>query len=221
MKLLFGLLFFISLSGDCLSQKVIKMAVQKEDLKFLEKSELSNTKHYYGQHILIKELSIEGSYGEKMARYDDRDLMQKLGFTRKMKIEVLRELLSFKGDTTASNKYYFIRVKKPNSNEYSARWVIPEFQNFTLEVEALFSFTRLLTIGLPPIQPVLIDRRTGEKLNGNRERLNEVFSIYQKWFKDNLKNNFVGYRMPLEETSFCWLDDDGYPEKYMAEKLWQ
>lgn len=139
---------------------------------------------------------------------DDRKVMRELKFTKEMKIQVLKELLSFQEDTAKSNKYYFMKVKKPKTNKFSYELVIPRDKCFTIEIEALFSFTWYFTRYVPPIQPTLLDRRTGEPINCNRKKVNEVYAIYRRWLKKYKSKNFVDFKLPLEGTPYGWLGDD-------------
>lgn len=70
---------------------------------------------------------------------------------------------------------------------------------YTIQVEALYSFTRLLTIGFPPIRPTIVNRKTGEHLNTNLGAIREVYEIYRNWFAQNAKMTLNPYRFRLRE----------------------
>jgi hypothetical protein len=121
-------------------------------------------------------------------------------------VTILEELLTFVGDSTISNKaYYFTpdRMTRPKG-----------IKTFTIQVEALFSFTRMLTQGLPKITPVLIDTRTDEYINGNHEAIKKVYTIYNNWLKENKLNNFKNRDFPLEGTNYEWQGDQASLKKH-------
>lgn len=191
----------------------------KQALKLLEKSPYSYSKNNCGQHISIREPLPGGDIGERLDLGDDREIIGKLNFTKIMKIELLKEFLQFKGDTTRSNKYYFMKIKRPNSNNYTTRWTIPNVKGFTIEIEALFSFTWILTKNTPPIQPILIERMTGKQINFDRVKVNEVYDIFRKWIEANEKTDFENFKLPLEGTPYHWLGDDVDLSPYLKNRL--
>lgn len=139
---------------------------------------------------------------------DDRKVMRELKFTKEMKIQVLEELLNFQGDTAKSNKYYFMKVKKNKTNKFNYELTVPRDKCFTIEIEALFSFTWYFTRYVPPIRPTLFDRRTGEPINCDRKKVKDVYNIFRKWLKNYKNKNFVDFKLPLEGTPYGWLGDD-------------
>lgn len=216
----FGIYLLVFMNSCILSFAQIgkKAQTNKVTFNFLEKSDYSFSKNNYGQHIVIKEPLPIGDVGERLDIGDDREIIGKLKFTKAMKIELLKEFLNFQGDTTKSNKYYFMKVKQP-SNNYSTRWAIPEGKNFTIEIEALFSFTWILTKNTPPIQPVLIDRTTGKEINSDKAKVRIVYNIFKRWLKVNKRTGFKNFKLPLEGSPYRWLGDNVDLTPYLISTL--
>lgn len=173
--------------------------------KYLEKTALIRDKRAYGQSIVLIKPPPENWADDFIAK-DDRATMGSLNFTREMRIQVLRELLSYENDTVKSNKLFYIR----------GRWKNVESKDFTIEVEALYSFTRMLTRDMPRMLPVLIERKTGKDITGERTKNAEIYAIYRKWLKKNEKSNFQHIQYPLTGTPFDWdggEDNDIYLNK--------
>ena len=132
---------------------------------------------------------------------DDRDEIFRSGYTRNDRIQILCEYLTFEGDTAKSNRQYDFRA--------AYRSTLPEDTvGYTIQVEALYSFTRLLTIGIPPIRPTILDRKTRENLNTNLSVIKEVYEIYRRWFEQHKKTDFKSISFPLEGTPYAWLGED-------------
>lgn len=143
---------------------------------------------------------------------DDRDIISRSKYTRDDEIKILGEYLTFRGDTSISNKQYRFKA--------ASHMVRPEGINgFTIEIEALYSFTRMLTKGLPPIKPMLINRTTGEQLNTNLKVVNEVYDIYSKWYNANKKTEFKNITLPLTGSPYCWLEEDKGMEPFLKKSL--
>jgi len=173
--------------------------------RLLYKTEPDTTRGLYKQHIDVVDRRRPAGVGEDtliiLNNLDDRDIMTGSKYTRAESIEVLKEFLTFQGDTVPSNKRYFF------PEDYVFRQP-KEKEHFTIEVEALYSFTKMLTIGLSPIKPVIIERQTGKSINADRKKMDEVYAIYKRWFADNSKTNFMNMTWPLANTPYRWLGDD-------------
>jgi hypothetical protein len=132
---------------------------------------------------------------------DDRDKISRSKYTHAECIEILGEYLTFKDDKTKSDKRYQFKA---------AFHMIPpdDTTGFTVQIEALFSFTWMLTIGYPPIRPTLVDRLTGQHLNQDKFVINEVFEIYTEWLEENKKSGYKNIRLPLEGTPYAWLGEE-------------
>jgi hypothetical protein len=179
--------------------------------KFLFKSEFDTTNYLLGSHIELIEI-LPKSEDLIIISIDDRDKIYRSGYKRADCIKILSEYLTFQGDTSKSNKRYHF---KP-----AFHMTLPEDTvGYTIQVEALYSFTRMLTIGYPPIRPTIVDRKTGEHLNTNLVAISEVYAIYKKWFDHNKKNDFNSIKFPLEGTPFAWLGEDKMSNRYFRESL--
>jgi hypothetical protein len=173
---------------------------QQQLTRFLYKTNLDTSANRYGAHIEVKQILPKT---DELIRVtiDDRDIISRSGYSRKDQIEILGEYLTFRGDKTVSNKTYQFKAAY-----YMER---PEdIAGFTVEIEALYSFTRMLTQGLPPMRPMLINRKTGEELNTKPEVIREVYTIYEYWYKQNAASDFRNITLPLAGTPYCWLGED-------------
>ena len=143
---------------------------------------------------------------------DDRDIISRSGYSRHDEIKILGEYLTFRGDTSISNKkYHFIAAY---------HMVRPQAINgFTVQIEALYSFTRMLMVGYPPIKPALIDCTTGEEVNANQEKVNEIYAIYSKWYQENLKSDFKNISLPLSGSRYCWLGQNKDLKLYLKKSF--
>lgn len=92
-------------------------------------------------------------------------------------------------------------------------------KGFTVEIEALYSFTRMLTIGLPPIRPVLLDRATRKPVNTDARVVRKVFDIYSRWYRENLKTDFKNLTLPLTGSPYCWMGEERGMERYLKKAL--
>jgi len=179
--------------------------------RFLEKTNLVNIPQIYGQHIrIVDDLVLKENKFEE--RIDDRDILMR--FSKKEKIMILEEYLTFENDTTQSNKYYYFRKKI-----YGGEWVIPKAKNFTIQIEALFSFTKMLTKRDAPLFPVLIERETGVEINGNVDKMKQVYSIYREWLRQNKYNDFEKIELPLKNSPYRWSGEDCNIKEYILETL--
>ncbi|MEQ1553809.1 MAG: hypothetical protein ABL929_06510 [Ferruginibacter sp.] len=170
--------------------------------EFLFKTKFDTTRYLLGTHIELKVILPKAEPGEFIKLgLDDRDEIFRSGYSRLEHIQILREYLAFEGDTAKSNRRFHFKPAY-----YST---LPEDTvGYTIQVEALYSFTRLLTIGFPPIRPTIVNRKTGEHLNTNLGAIREVYEIYRNWFAQNAKNDFKSISLPLEGTSYAWLGED-------------
>jgi hypothetical protein len=167
---------------------------------FLYKTDRDTNNYSLSSHIEVRE-RLPNTQEYIRIDIDDRDKISRSLYTRSECIEILGEYLTFKDDKTKSDKKYQFKV---------AYHMIPpdDTTGFTVQIEALFSFTWMLTTGLPPIRPTLIDRETGEHLNTDTFVINKVFEIYTKWYEENKKSGFKNIRLPLDGTPYAWLGEE-------------
>ncbi len=182
------------------SYSVMPKSYAIAELKFLSKTNFDTSRGNYGQHIEIKHSIIESDQLQ-IVSVDDRDIINNAGYSRTDIFMILGEYLCFRGDTSVSNKKFIFKGSQSMMH-------INDIEGFTIQIEALYSFTRMLTIGYPPIKPMIINRNTGENLNSNPEAIKEVFEIYEKWYRKNLRNGFKEIKLPLSNSKYCWSDED-------------
>jgi hypothetical protein len=191
----------------------IMSAIGQENFKrkFLFKSKYDTTNYLLGSHIELIEI-LPNSEDLIILTIDDRDKFFRSQYKRADYIEILSEYLTFQGDTAKSNKRYHF---KP-----AFHMTLPEDTiGYTIQLEALYSFTRMLTFGYPPIRPTIVDRKTGKHLNTNLAAINEVYTIYKKWFDQSKKNDFQSIKFPLEGTPYAWLGEDKMSNRYFRGRL--
>jgi hypothetical protein len=80
-------------------------------------------------------------------------------YSRQDELAILKEYLAFEGDKRARNKLYRFKA--------GGRMIKPNVANFTIQIEALYSFTKMLTVSYSRTKPALINCSTGEPLNDN------------------------------------------------------
>jgi len=193
------------------SISIFSQDTQKRE--FLFKSKYDTTKYLFGSHIELKVVLPKSDGFIKMGN-DDLDKILRSGYNRADHIRILREYLSFEGDTAKSNRCFQF---KP-----AYYCTLPENTvGYTIQIEALYSFTRLLTIGYPPIRPTILDRKTGEHLNMNVCAVREVYEIYRKWYDENEKTDFKSISLPLDGTSYAWLGEDKMNKYYFRPDLFE
>lgn len=203
-------LLFICFMSSC--SRSISQTKQQQSRQFLYKSNLDTSKNYYGSHIEVKQILPDKTDGLISNNIDDRDIIGRSKYNRDEQIKLLGEYLTFRGDTNISNKKYQFKA--------ASHMVRPEGINgFTVEIEALYSFTRMLTVWLPPIKPMLINRTTGEELNSNAKVVSEVYDIYIKWYNENKKTDFKNITLPLTGSPYCWLGEDKGMEPFLKKSL--
>lgn len=179
--------------------------------EFLFKTELDTSIGNYGVHIEVKQVLPDTKELIPMS-IDDRDIIGRSKYSRENRIRILGEYLTFRNDTSISNKKYHFKA--------AFHMERPEGVNvFTVNIEALYSFTRMLTVGYPPIKPALINRVTGELLNANTKVVNEVYDIYEKWYRENMRTDFKNISLPLAGSAYCWLGEDKGMERYLKKSL--
>ena len=181
-------------------------------LKFLYRTDFDTSSENKGQHIEVKQVLPKTDELIPMS-IDDRDIISRSGYSRSDETKILGEYLTFCGDTAISNKKYHF---KPAYYMVHPKGVT----GFTVQIEALYSFTRMLMEGYPPIKPALIDCATGEEVNTNPEKVKEVYDIYSKWYQENQKSDFKNLTLPLEGSRYCWLGQDkDLKSRYLKKSL--
>lgn len=179
--------------------------------KYLYKTALDTSGAYYGCHIVVREI-LPRTKGLIQLSIDDRDIIARSNYNRDIKITILGEYLTFRGDTSTSNKLYILRSGTSMTH--------PEgIEGFSVQIEALYSFTRMLTDGFPPIRPALLDRATGKPVNTDARAVSEVFDIYSRWYKENLKTDFKNLALPLAGSPYCWIGEGRGMERYLKKSL--
>ncbi|WP_316826017.1 MULTISPECIES: hypothetical protein [Pedobacter] len=169
-------------------------------LKYLSLSDSVTQSQTCERHIEV--LYKENSLTEFPS--DDRIAFDRLGLNKTDRIKILREYLSFYGDTCVSNKYFSnIYGRSHNRLEISKKNI-----RYPVEVEALYSMTTMLFKGSVIISPVLINKQTGETCNFKRNDLDIVYKIYREWFVKMKKGNFSELSWPLEGRNYKWLGED-------------
>ena len=181
------------------------------DNSFLIKTEFDSSRDCFGSHIEIRQILPKTDELIPMS-IDDRDIINRSGYGRAEEIVILGEYLQFQGDTTISNKRYHFKA---------AYYMTPPegIPNFTVQIEALYSFTRMLMIGFPPIKPMLIDRTTGEPLNNNPIAVKEIFDIYTEWYNRSKQSGFQNLSLPLNQTKYSWLGEQKVTRPYLKKQL--
>lgn len=215
MKQLFiTLLFFFALSSGRIPPREMDQPVSTLDQpvrKYLFKTALDTSGAYYGCHIVVREI-LPRTKGLIQLSIDDKDIIARSNYNRDIKITILGEYLTFRGDTSTSNKLYILRSGTSMTH--------PEgIEGFSVQVEALYSFTRMLIIGFPPIRPALLDRTTGKPVNTDARVVSEVFDIYSRWYKENLKTDFKNLTLPLAGSPYCWVGEGPGMERYLKKSL--
>ncbi|WP_280647436.1 MULTISPECIES: hypothetical protein [unclassified Dysgonomonas] len=176
----------------------------KEDTLSLSASRNLDIEYKY----FVKKKSLNGGYCLELkavthvdsiakAKYgsliEDRDVFS--GYSYSQKIEILEELLSFQGDTAKSGKSY-----KINSPDLSRIYIEP----FNIQIESLYTFSKMLLIGYPPILPKLTDKNEVINLNGNQTVVDEVYELYRQWLQNAIKNDFRNLTLPMSGSYYQW-----------------
>lgn len=166
--------------------------------------------------VKLRHIEIHDVIIDSMIILDDRVMINKMRLSKADRIQVLKEYLSFRGDITRSNKSYPVGFGR-GENRLK---VIYDKMYYSIEVEALYSFTSMLFYGSTPISPILIKTKTGDICNSNRTDLDEVYKCYYKWFKRMEKTNFSNLTWPLENSGYHWLGQLDNIERLLKKDLY-
>lgn len=157
--------------------------------KYIIKQKLLDESYYLR---LIPGNSIDSitvsKHGQKI---EDRDLF--IAYPHNQKIEILKELLSFQGDTTKSDKMY--KMKTPDLQRI-------EVQPFTIQIESLYTFSRMLLLGFPEFLPKLTNKKENMNYNGCQSTVDEVYAIYRQWLQDAIDSDFKSLALPMTGTMY-------------------
>ena len=147
-----------------------------------------------------KDSVIKAKHGKLI---EDKDLFYAYSYPRK--IEILQELLSFQGDTTMSSKSY--KIKLPDLRRI-------DVEPFTIQIEALYTFSRMFLKMYPDFLPKLTDKKGKKNYNGNQAKVNEVYSIYIDWLEDAIQKDFNNLTLPMTGTKYQWEGQDKITDKW-------
>jgi hypothetical protein len=137
-----------------------------------------------------KDSVIKAKYG---ARIDERDSFSDYSYSQK--IEILKELLSFQGDTTKSSKSY--KIKTPDLRR-------TQVEPFTIQIEALYTFSRIFLLGFPDFLPKLTDKNGEINYNNCQCIIDEVYEIYRQWLQNAVDSDFNNLSLPMSGTKYQW-----------------
>jgi hypothetical protein len=199
MKILY-ILFFMLINANI----SVAQCVENSYFKFLEINFSKNSKEKR-RHISIKtpQFKIEGMVNIT----DDRTVFYM--YSAKDRKKILQEYLLFSGDTSVSNKFFIV--------DAASRTRI--FQDVTVEVEALFTFSWLLIRDYPKIEPKLFFRETNIPVTKD-EDLKSIFRIYKIYFEDLKRNNGKINHWPLDGTAYYWKGEPFDKKIYLSNSLW-
>jgi len=179
--------------------------------KYLYKTALDTSAASYGCHIAVREI-LPRTKGLIQLSIDDRDIIARSKYGRDIKIKILGEYLTLRGDTSVSNKMYVLRSGTSMTHPDGIK-------GLSVQIEALYSFTRMLTIGFPPIRPALLDRATGRPVNTDARVVSEVFDIYTRWYEEQLRTDFKDLSLPLAGSPYCWIGEEKGMKQYLKKSL--
>jgi uncharacterized protein with PIN domain len=115
-----------------------------------------------------------------------------------MKIAAIESLLEFAGDTSI----VCMKVYKYGPSKDTIEAI-----KYTLQIDALYNINYLtlgaLTFKYSPV-PIIIDTASNQSIEGDFQKISEVFSIYALWIKKNKKTAFKNYELPLSRTRYQW-----------------
>lgn len=194
--------FIIGLVILCSSCSTYKVSDQSE-LKYLTlvPDRLSKGR----AHIELRDANkISLNSWELFLPQDDRELIGRLNYTKNDRIAIIEEYFSYQGFRQLSDKYYESRIGTTKNKVKIVDEKIP----FTIEVEALYAISIMLLDYNVSISPALINTKTGQYSNGNEKEMQEIFSIYKKWFHKMEENEFKQLTWPLAGSKFKWLGRD-------------
>ena len=174
----------------------------QKNYKYITKHKKSEKDEYYLeiQPSSEKYFNAKSKHGKII---DDRDIF--VGYSYHQKIEILQELLTFCGDTTRSCKKYKIREDAIISFE---------IQPFTTQIEALYTFSRVLMLAFPSIKPQLTDKRGRKNYNNDQKAIDEVYGIYRTWLKKEKKSRFENFELPMSGTKYKWNGQEKLSNKW-------
>jgi hypothetical protein len=208
MKLTITVLSIVFATG--ISCKTAKRIQTPATTQFLSKSKIDTSRHHYGQHLELKFIFPPDAKPGVFYTLGNEDGFS-AWYSKKQKKQILEEYLTFNGDTTKSDKqYYFFKYTYPQDREH-----------FTIQIEALFSFTRMFVRGYPPLQPKLIDKNTGIVLNNDQSAIDEIYLIYKRWLQSNIRNDFNDFALPLENTRYQWVGQSVEMKEYTSNRWWK
>ncbi|WP_437921202.1 hypothetical protein [Sphingobacterium sp. LRF_L2] len=197
MKIIY-ILFFILINTNVSFTQCIEDA----HFKFLE---INLSKKSKDKYISIKMPPIKREGIVNIT--DDRTVF--VMYSAKNRLKILQEYLLFNGDTTVSDKFFIINATSRTR----------KFQGVTLEVEALFTFSWLLTRGYPKIEPKLFFRETNIPVTKD-EDLKSIYKIYKNYFENlKRKKGKISY-WPLDGTPYCWKGEPFEKEIYLSNSLY-
>lgn len=183
------------------TKNTLSLNHQDEEYKYIVKRKALDGGYYLEvKPATPKDSVIKAKYG---ARIDDRDSF--IDYTYSQKVEILNELLCFQGDTTKSVKLY-----KINSPDLSKVKVQP----FTIQIEAIYTFSRLLLLGYPPFLPQLTDKDGKANYNGCQCVVNEVYEIYRQWLNNAINSEFKDLNLPMSGTKYQWEGQEKITSKW-------
>jgi len=164
--------------------------------------------------IIVKLQNHKGKFvNMEEENYYSSDLSVIYYYDDSTRMKILQEFLTFYGDTTHSSKSYF---PYPGYGKYK-----PKEKDFTVQIEALYTFTSLLVGGYICCEPILIEKDTNEKVNTNQEKLRIIYNIYQKWLNENKETGFINYKLPLDGTPYMWKNETTYMKMFMGNHLFK
>ncbi|TQM50847.1 hypothetical protein BDE36_2611 [Arcticibacter tournemirensis] len=178
----------------------------KKQLHYLRLTELTVT-HSLQQHIELRDSHKVKYADDEFFLQDDREIMERLGYSERQKTAVIKEYLLFQGCRSKSNKQYAFHIGTTENRLMRAHDSI----TFSVEVEALYSLSILLLKHNVRISPVLINKTTGRVCNYNRMEMDEIYSLYRKWFVIFEQNKFKRFVWPLKNSNYGWLGESDAP----------
>jgi len=167
---------------------------------FIKRKSLNDDYFLELKPATAKDSIAKATYGE---RIDDRDIF--IGYSYSQRIEILHEILTFQGDTTKSDKLY--KIKLPDLSRV-------EVKPFTIQIEALYTFSRMLLLAFPEMKPKLTNKKEKANYNGNQCVVDEVYAIYRKWLQDAVESDFRDLNLPMSGTKYQWEGQQKITDKW-------
>jgi hypothetical protein len=189
---IFPLIYFITQFDSHLSSKENKYLYIKK-----VKTTCGTANSQGHKIILLPSLRNQHFVAEPSCTYEWDKVFS--GYKLEQKIELLKELLSFRDDTSRCSmpvcRYGYSKINSPRTTHYS------------MQIDALYLLT-LLTASSYSLYycpyPVLVDNETGQEINNDPVKMREVYSIYEEWFAENKNHNFENYNLPLRGRRYEW-----------------